>query len=102
MGYRFFFGEVRAKIDAKFPNLNGEGGDPTANIASKSTINGYGWLNSLYEVAKDGVFTRSWEYNPVDSVLNTKLYEVLTYLSWKSACAKFEKVYNELHTKMNK
>ena len=102
MGCRFFFEQVRTRINDKFPNLLGEGEDPTASIAAKKTISGYGWLNSLYEVAKDNVFTKGWEYNPIDSVLNTKLYEVLTYLSWKAACAKFETVYSDLNSKMKK
>jgi hypothetical protein len=98
LGCRFFFGEVRAAVDAKFPNLSGGGGDPKSTIAAKNTISGYGWLNSLYDVAKDGVFTVV-EYNPIDSVLNTKLFEVLTYLSWKAACSDFEKQLNDLYSK---
>jgi len=53
----------------------------------------------LYDVAKDGVFNRNWELNPVESVLITNLYQVLTYLSWKGACNEFEKQLNDLHTK---
>ena len=99
MGCWFFFAEVRTKVHDSFPNLSGGGGDPKVAIAAKNTVNGYGWLNSLYDVAKDGVFNRNWELNPVESVLITNLYEVLTYLSWKGACNEFEKQLNDLHTK---
>tara|TARA_B100001094_G_scaffold333070_1_gene408313 strand:- start:12507 stop:12734 length:228 start_codon:yes stop_codon:yes gene_type:complete len=44
----------------------------------------YGWLNTLYDVAKTGLFTKNPD-NAIDSVRNTNLYVVLTYLSWKSA-----------------
>jgi hypothetical protein len=70
-------------------------------MATKGTIDGYGWLNSLYDVAKDNIFTRDG-MSPVDSVLNTKLYEILTYLSWKAACGAFEDKYNEISKKINK
>jgi len=52
----------------------------------------------LYEVAQDGVFTVT-KHSPVESVLNTGLYEVLTYLSWKAAGNEFERQLNELHKK---
>tara|TARA_R110000824_G_scaffold72595_2_gene185185 strand:- start:10118 stop:10243 length:126 start_codon:yes stop_codon:yes gene_type:complete len=39
--------------------------------------------------------------SPIESVLNTDLYEVLTYLSWKSACADFEEVLSEINKKTN-
>ena len=99
MGCWFFFAEVRTKVHATFPNLTGGNGDPKATIAAKNTVNGYGWLNSLYDVAKDGVFNRDWECNPINSVLTTNLYEVLTYLSWKAACNEFEKQLSDLYSK---
>jgi len=49
----------------------------------------YGWLNSLYQLALDGVFDVSGK-NPVDSVKETNLYKVLTYLSWKTAKNDYE------------
>jgi len=36
---------------------------------------------------------------PVDSVLLTKLYEIITYLSWKSACGSYEERVSELNEK---
>ncbi len=44
----------------------------------------YGWLNTLYDVAKTGLFTK-YPDNAIDSVRNENLYVVLTYLSWKTA-----------------
>ena len=66
--------------------------------AAEGTISGYGWLNSLYEIAKENMFTLP-EHSPINSVLLTDLYEVLTYLSWKNAVAQYEKIYNDLHKK---
>ncbi len=101
MGCRFFFVQTRKHIDDRFPNLSSEGGDAKARLAAKGTIDGYGWLNTLYDVAKEGVFTLDG-YNPVNSVLVTNLYEILTYLSWKNACNMYEKKYSDLNKKMNK
>jgi hypothetical protein len=39
--------------------------------------------------------------SPIESVLNTDLYEILTYLSWKSACSQFEEVLSEINKKTN-
>tara|TARA_B110000444_G_C18588723_1_gene477438 strand:+ start:103 stop:405 length:303 start_codon:yes stop_codon:yes gene_type:complete len=98
MGCRFFFEQVRAEIDDKFPNLSGEGGNAKAKIATKGTIDGYGWLNSLYDIAKDGIFTKD-NQSAVESVLVTNLYEILTYLSWKSACNSYEEKLNDINKK---
>lgn len=98
MGCRFFFEQVRTEIDTKFPNLNGEGGEGKSKIATKGTIDGYGWLNSLYDVAKDGIFTKD-NLSAVESVLITELYEIFTYLSWKSACNSYEEKLNDLNKK---
>tara|TARA_Y100000592_G_C5406858_1_gene286121 strand:- start:726 stop:1031 length:306 start_codon:yes stop_codon:yes gene_type:complete len=98
LGCRFFFAQSRKDIDEAFPNLSSDGGDSKATIAAKNTISGYGWLNSLYDVAKEGLFTLP-DHNPINSVLLTDLYEVLTYLSWKNACSQYEKAYTELNKK---
>ena len=100
MGCRFFFEQVRTEIDVKFPNLSGDEGDPKSKIATKGTIDGYGWLNSLYDVSKDGIFTKD-SLSAVESVLITNLYEILTYLSWKSACNSYERKLTELNKKTN-
>ena len=101
MGCRFFFTQTREHINERFPNLAEESGDGRLKIAARGTINGYGWLNTLYDVAKEGIFTLP-DQSPVNSVLLTNLYEVLTYLSWKNAVMTFEKQYQELMKKQNK
>jgi hypothetical protein len=98
LGCRFFFQQTRTEIDVKFPNLSGGTGDPKAGIAAKGTIDGYGWLNSIYNIAKDGIFTKP-EYSPIESVLQSGLYEIFTYLSWKNACGQFDKRYSDLNSK---
>ena len=49
----------------------------------------YGWLNTLYDVANTGLFTRQ-PYNAIDSARDTDLYVVFTYLSWKTAKNEYE------------
>ena len=100
MGCRFFFAQAREFIDKKFPNLfGGTESDAKARLAAKGTIDGYGWLNSVYDVAKEGLFNLEG-HNPVNSVLLTNLHEVLMYLSWKNACSQYEKKYTDLHSKI--
>tara|TARA_Y100000592_G_scaffold34341_1_gene54609 strand:+ start:1658 stop:1879 length:222 start_codon:yes stop_codon:yes gene_type:complete len=52
-------------------------------------MEGLGWLNTLYDVATDKVFNKA-PHNAIDSVMKTNLYEVFTYLSWKSAKNEYE------------
>ena len=101
MGCRFFFEQTRTEINNKFPNLSADGGDSKARAAAKATIDGYGWLNALYGIAQDGIFTMTGE-TPLVSAQLANLFDVLTYLSWKSACGDYEKLLNELHNKNNK
>tara|TARA_Y100001938_G_scaffold145575_1_gene222544 strand:+ start:406 stop:603 length:198 start_codon:yes stop_codon:yes gene_type:complete len=54
----------------------------------------YGWLNTLYDIALDGVFTRGGK-DPIQSVKDEKLYKVFTYVSWKTAKGDFELAVNE-------
>ena len=98
MGCRFFFDSARKLINDTFPNLSDSGGDGKAIRAAEFTISGYGWLNSLYDIAKVGIFTLP-QHNPLNSVLLTDLYEVLTYLSWKNAVTQYEKIYADLNKK---
>lgn len=49
----------------------------------------YGWLNTLYDVAKTGLFTAG-NLNALDSTRETNLYVVFTYLSWSSAQNEYE------------
>ncbi len=58
----------------------------------------YGWLNTLYDVAKSGLFTKQPNH-AVDSVRTENLYVIFTYLSWKSASNEYE---NEVRLSMEK
>lgn len=70
-------------------------------VKTKGLYNAYvkpfGWLNSLYVIAEKGVFTVDG-YNGIDSVKQTNLYKVLTYLSWITATNEYEsKVQEKIH-----
>tara|TARA_R100000963_G_C4618297_1_gene86561 strand:- start:280 stop:507 length:228 start_codon:yes stop_codon:yes gene_type:complete len=52
-------------------------------------MEGYGWLNTLYDVAKTGLFTEKG-HNSINSVKRQNVYEVMTYLSWSSAKIEYE------------
>jgi len=52
-------------------------------------IKPFGWLNSLYVLAEKGIFKIEGK-NEIDSVKNTNLYKVMTYLSWISAKNEYE------------
>tara|TARA_Y100001972_G_C7654397_1_gene329353 strand:+ start:1574 stop:1768 length:195 start_codon:yes stop_codon:yes gene_type:complete len=54
----------------------------------------YGWLNSLYDVAMDGLFTKDGK-DPIQSVKDEKLYKVLTYIAWKTSKSDFELAVKE-------
>lgn len=56
----------------------------------------YGWLNTLYDVAKTGLFTVG-NMNAIDSCRETNLYIIFTYLSWSSAHNEYE---NEVRNAM--
>ena len=54
----------------------------------------YGWLNTLYDVANTGLFTKA-PHNPVDSVRHENLYVIFTYLSYSSAKNEYENAVRE-------
>jgi hypothetical protein len=54
----------------------------------------------VYDVAKEGLFTKD-NLSGVESVLITNLYEILTYLSWKSAYNSFEAKLHDINKKTN-
>jgi|TARA_R110000772_G_scaffold265593_1_gene387157 hypothetical protein len=57
----------------------------------------FGWLNSLYAIAEKGIF-KIEGLNGIDSVKETNLYKVLTYLSWITAKNQYEsKVQEKIH-----
>ena len=102
MGVQFFFDNAKRKINSDFPNVFGKnrgGGAGGKNRVStvglyNKFIKPYGWLNSLYMVAEKGIF-RVEGMNDVDSVKNTNLYKVLTYLSWNTAKNDYEIAVND-------
>jgi hypothetical protein len=47
----------------------------------------------------DGIFTKAYKYSPVESVEEADVWDVLTYLSWKSATAEYKNTYQELEQK---
>ena len=57
-------------------------------------MEGYGWLNTLYDVAKTGLFTEQ-PVNAINSVRQQNVYNVFTYLSWKTASNEFENAVRE-------
>ncbi len=65
-------------------------------------VEGYGWLNTIYRLAKVGVFTRANKLNAIENVEETDLREVLTYLSWESADAEYTMEYQKLYQKKMK
>ena len=64
-------------------------------------IKPFGWLNSLYVLAEKGVF-KSEGKNGIDSVKDTNLYKVLTYLSWITAKNEYESKVSEKISNPNK
>ena len=63
----------------------------------KTYIYPFGWLNSLYMIAEKGIFNLPSK-NGIDSVRETNLYNVLTYLSWITAKNTYEgKVQEKIH-----
>ena len=64
-------------------------------------IKPFGWLNSLYVLAEKGVFKIEGK-NEIESVKETNLYKVLTYLSWISAKNEYESRVSEKIANPNK
>ena len=64
-------------------------------------IKPFGWLNSLYILAEKGIF-KTEGMNGVDSVKNTNLYKVMTYLSWITAKNEYESKVSEKISNPNK
>tara|TARA_R110001632_G_scaffold216558_1_gene344800 strand:- start:1159 stop:1398 length:240 start_codon:yes stop_codon:yes gene_type:complete len=64
-------------------------------------IKPFGWLNSLYVLAEKGIFKIDG-MNDIESVKETNLYKVLTYLSWISAKNEYESKVSEKISNPNK
>ncbi len=60
----------------------------------------YGWLNTLYDIALDGIFTRDGK-DSIQSVKDEKFYKVMTYLSWKTSKTDYEMTVREEQQKLN-
>lgn len=58
----------------------------------------YGWLNTLYDLALDGVFTNNGK-DAIQSVKDEKFFKVMTYLSWKTSKSDFEMAVQEENAK---
>lgn len=101
MGVRFFFDSAKHKISQTFKYVFGEKRASEMIVKTKSLYDVYvkpfGWLNSLYMLAEKGVFKQDG-MNGVDSVKNTNLYKVLSYLSWITATNEYEsRVQEKIH-----
>ena len=58
----------------------------------------YGWLNTLYDLALDGIFTKNGK-DAIQSVKDERFYKVMTYLSWKTSKSDFEMAVQEENAK---
>jgi hypothetical protein len=98
LGVQFFFKHTKSQIDKSFPNIfnaqrETRAGEVRTDVEYNKFIKPYGWLNSLYALAKEGVFTERGK-NSIDSVKEANLYKVLTFLSWQTAKSNFEDAVN--------
>jgi hypothetical protein len=91
---------VEQAIKSKYPNLYGKSTGTGKKLSH--ILDEYGWLNSIYDIAIDGIFTKSWKYSAVESVEETEVWDVLTYMSWKSANQEYKNKYQELEHKKAK
>lgn len=99
MGVRFFFEQTNDKLTKRYPNLFRDGNTKSVAVAKASKImKPYGWLNTLYDLALDGVFTNNGK-DAIQSVKDEKFYKVMTYLSWKTSKSDFEMAVQEENAK---
>ena len=96
LGFYFFFEQTNTTLQQKFPNIFKTNTTLKNRHAMEhmEIIKSYGWLNTLYEIAKQGVFTKH-PHNAVDSVRNENMNVIFTYLSWKTAHAEYESAVKE-------
>ncbi len=77
-------------MSERYPNVFRAGNSKSVAVVKASRImKPYGWLNSLYDVAMDGLFTKDGK-DAIQSVKDEKLYKVLTYIAWKTSKSDFE------------
>ena len=102
MGVQFFFEQENNSITRRYQNLFRDGQTKSIAVAKASKImKPFGWLNTLYDLSLDGVFTRDGK-DAMQSVKDEKLYKVMTYLSWKTAKGDYELAVNEEQRKQIK
>ena len=102
MGVRFFFEQTNDLISKRYPNLFRSGSTKSIAVAKASKImKPYGWLNTLYDLALDGIFTKKGK-DAIQSVKDEKFYKVMTYLSWKTSKSDFEMAVQEEQNKQVK
>jgi len=70
-------------------------------VKASKIMKPYGWLNTLYDIALDGIFTNKGK-DAIQSVKDEKLYKVMTYLSWKTSKSDFEMAVQEEQSKQVK
>ena len=99
MGVRFFFEQTNDNLTKRYPNLFRDGNTKSIAVAKASKImKPYGWLNTLYDLALDGVFTNNGK-DAIQSVKDEKFFKVMTYLSWKTSKSDFEMAVQEENAK---
>ena len=100
-----FFDSAQRRLAETFKYIFGEKRESLMAVKTKSLFNIYikpfGWLNSLYVLAEKGIFNKEG-LNGIDSVKNTNLYKVMTYLSWISAKNEYESKVTEKISNSNK
>ena len=96
----FFFEHANQNLQSTFPNVfkNGNRNENRHATSNWIIMKPYGWLNTLYDVAKTGLFTFA-PFNAIDSVRHENLFKIFTFLSWKSANNEYE---NEVKKGMEK
>ena len=99
MGVRFFFEQTNDQLAKRYPNVFREGNSKSIAVVKASKImKPYGWLNTLYDIALDGIFTNNGK-DAIQSVKDEKFYKVMTYLSWKTSKSDFEMAVQEEQSK---
>lgn len=101
MGVQFFFEQTNNRISKSYPNLFRGGTNNIAVAKASKIMKPFGWLNTLYDLAIDGVFTKNGK-DAIQSVKDESLYKVLTFMSWKTAKTDYEIAVNEEQRKLTK
>lgn len=95
----FFFDSANRNLQQKYPLLYKKRGGNRFHNKTKHIIDGYGWLNTIYELAREGIFTKGTKHNAIECVENEQMDIIFTFLSWKSAQADYEVANAKLRNK---